>query len=475
MTKKKKKPVANPARGFATVSVPSKKPIIEDDDSEQQGDAEHEATPQNQGEDNSKETKEEKELHQLTAEELESRLELNDLQSFIEAQGSKTARDSQRQISKLQTDCRVVRPQSFSINTFRWLPEELLDEIIAFAREEQSNITAAPLPKDMTEDDWTTRFWTLMRTLLGIGIPKEKVLELLKQVQLKDPSSDNSTYIWGLQESLDRLAQESNLLELPSYDVQRSKVTPESYENSDASRPASGAVTPLRIGKMINSLDSHSISKNASASGKATSSLRPHDIVKNGSVLKPPEIIQLDSEEFYVSDMDSDVDVDEMMSIYMASKTKLFSIHPDLAGTDAPTKKPRKGGRQPTVLSNSPSIRKVQDKIRRIEGDILFDKEQAMDKWSAERLNLLREAGSTKRPTSRGGSSGEEIKKPNDIPSDEDSDHGPLGGMFALPTDKDDAPTVDASGISIILRDFGKITGISPRRLLEDACRARLV
>jgi ATP-dependent RNA helicase DHX29 len=447
MTKKKKKPAVNPARGFMTTSVASKKPVPEDDINEKEPEVGNNvATPAQ--ENGAQKSAAEKDLHELTPEELEARLELNDLQSFIESQGPKTARDSQRQVSKLQTDCRVVRPQSFSINSFRWLPEEILEEILAFAREEQANITAAPLPKDVTEDDWTSRFWTLMRTLLGIGISKEKVLELLKQIQLKDLPSDTNSYIWGLQECFDRLAQESNQLGLPLYDFQRNKLPTESFENSDASRPPSGAVTPMK---------------------------QP----KKSDAIRPPDIIQvLDVEDFDVSDVDSDADGDEMMSVYMAAKARLFAIHPDLAGVDTPTKKSRKV-RQPTISSNSPSVRKIQDKIRRIESDLLFDKERAMEKWSLERIQLTREAINSRKPLSGGssGSSGEENSREKPTTKtfnhSADSDNEGLGDMFAIPNEKHDSPVEGTTESLVVLRNFGKITGMTPRRLLEDACRAR--
>lgn len=459
MAQKKKKPAANPARGFMTTSVASKKPIVVEDENEKEPEATKSATVPLKEADH-KESKEVKEIHELTPEEFEARLELQDLQNFVEIQGPKTARESQRQISKLQTDCRVVRPASFDINTFRWLPEELLDEIISFARIEQSNISATPLPKDIREDDWTARFWTLMRTLIGLGISKVKVIDLLKRLQLKESSSDSNSYIWGLQESLERLAQEVNSAELPSYDLHRKIATaPEPFENSlsDASRPASaapsGVVTPAKV-------------------------VQP----KKPGPLKPPDIQVVDVvEEFDVSDVDSDADVDEMMSVYMAAKARLFSIHPDLAVVETTNKKSKKP-RQSAVTSDSPSVRKLQDKIRRIEGDILFDKDLAMQKWSIERMHLLREVEAARQPASQDGPNSDQEpvvpkKKPIMTPSESsDSDHGnDLGDMFAAPSDRKDlkAAHVDTGDASSVLRDFGKMAGINPRRLLEEACRAR--
>jgi ATP-dependent RNA helicase DHX29 len=62
-----------------------------------------------------------------------------------------------------------------------------------------------------------------------------------------------------------------------------------------------------------------------------------------------------------------------------------------------------------------------------------------------------------------------------------DDDEDDIGGLFAsLPQNEVDASTGESrtvvnssDGSQIVIRDFGKTTGISPRRALEEACRSR--
>lgn len=53
-----------------------------------------------------------------------------------------------------------------------------------------------------------------------------------------------------------------------------------------------------------------------------------------------------------------------------------------------------------------------------------------------------------------------------------------LGGMFsAIPDQTDSNQSESATGLSenVTLRDFGKSSGLTPRRLLEETVRSRLV
>ena len=64
---------------------------------------------------------------------------------------------------------------------------------------------------------------------------------------------------------------------------------------------------------------------------------------------------------------------------------------------------------------------------------------------------------------------------PSERDGEEDADL--LGGMFAVP-DATSAPEATSNGTdsdNIALRDFGKMSGVSPRKVLEEAMRSRLV
>ncbi|KAI7128075.1 hypothetical protein KC324_g17334, partial [Hortaea werneckii] len=110
--KKKTKPTANPARGFATTSLPkANKPVS--DPSTDEANASGAATPdttappsvasQSNRPDEEK-TEKQRELHELSPEELEAQLEASDLQQFVEQNAAKVRKESARQASRLETD-----------------------------------------------------------------------------------------------------------------------------------------------------------------------------------------------------------------------------------------------------------------------------------------------------------------------------------------------------------------------------------
>lgn len=152
---------------------------------------------------------------------------------------------------------------------------------------------------------------------------------------------------------------------------------------------------------------------------------------------------------------------------------------------------------------------RLEAKIRKIESDVLFDKAAALKLWQEKRLQVertlaesrkaakLAKADSEKKSSASRGSVND-TQQPSTISAsmaatedaeriaaellaEADDDDDLLGGMFSsLPTNEVDAVTgktttvLEASdGARIAIRDFGKLTGVTPNRILEEACRAR--
>lgn len=232
--KKKKKPAANPARGFATTSVASKKPealepeielstpIKQSSESQESGSATI-AEPKNAISASASKT--------LTPEEFEKQLETSELQVLVEKHASKSKRDAQRQKTRLETDRRVLRGQAESLNTRKWLPPELMDEILDLVKEEGrysgQNADGSNLLKQSSEEELTIRLWTLQQALVGAGFLEDKVVLALKHVlDISDKiSSGNKDSIWGMDESLEWLARECRREELPDYENLQRKPT----------------------------------------------------------------------------------------------------------------------------------------------------------------------------------------------------------------------------------------------------------
>jgi ATP-dependent RNA helicase DHX29 len=231
--KKKKKPASNPARGFATVSVPSKPKITESagvssagessvaiSESEKSTPAE---TQQPQGEEN------DKSLQSYSPEELERHLEEAELQSLVEKYASKCKNDADRQTSKLETERRLLRPQANLLNLADWLPQEILDQILEMTRREE--VEREPFSEgDMhtaKEEELSIRLWTLKETLIKLGFPDCRVKDLLKYIVIYQSgvSTTNKDLGWNIDESLDWLALHCTPDELPSYERTKTQVS----------------------------------------------------------------------------------------------------------------------------------------------------------------------------------------------------------------------------------------------------------
>lgn len=226
--KKKKKPAANPARGFATTSIASK-PKSEAIDVEPASPAEPLATLQTQSEGSAQiDAPGDGVSHappkNISPEEFEKQLESSELQVLVEKHAQKSKRDALRQKTRLETDRRVLRGQAESLNTRKWLPAEIMEEVLDLIKSEErfagpatdSTIT----PKQASEEDLTVRLWTLQQSLAGADFLEPKVLSALEHVlKVSDKiGPSNKESIWGMEEALDWLARNCSRDELPDYE-----------------------------------------------------------------------------------------------------------------------------------------------------------------------------------------------------------------------------------------------------------------
>jgi ATP-dependent RNA helicase DHX29 len=440
MAKKKKKPVSNPARGFATSSIASKKrePVEDDEAIKPLSETQDDGGANDSGVGQPSEASEPvgTDLRTLTPEELEEELERNDLQLFVETHGPKIFREAQRQIGRIQTDSRVLRGQSPRLNISQWLPEDLIEDIIVAAKRYREHTSATETSRRISEETWVSRLWFLFQVLQGIGISRDDSLFALETLQLKE-SSDTASIIWGVRECFEILALECNQVQLPPYGG--------SKEGS--------FLAPNLLASGMNSPAAQSQSQTPSVSGTST-----------------PLKIEV-AEDFEVSDYDSDISPNELVSLYVATKSRLFSVDPGLADVTLARKRPKSG------YTTSGGVRKLTDRLQRIESDTLFDKDDANRQWAVERINLARQRALQKRLADSQDSGSETEVKPSHeqvvaIPDDSSnsSEDDILGDMFLAP---DETSTPKLSGSEVTLRNFGKATGFNPRRLLEDACRAR--
>lgn len=205
---------------------------------------------------------------------------------------------------------------------------------------------------------------------------------------------------------------------------------------------------------------------------------------------------------------DSDLEPNQQLAKYLTLQSRLYEISPHLV--DPSRKKPRTATtRERSAHANHGSegdhkVTRLTAKLHRITSDILFDKEEANSRWAETWNRLAKEKAERKRLGIRNDNepiiSGNKLDRNGNErdhhiprqpslksingsePTEIDSDSSDLiGELFSgLPEYVNDAATgtsnmrtTDSVGTTITIRDFGKWTGINPRRILEEACHAR--
>jgi ATP-dependent RNA helicase DHX29 len=196
-------------------------------------------------------------------------------------------------------------------------------------------------------------------------------------------------------------------------------------------------------------------------------------------------------DDLHISDFESDVEPENLLSTYLEIKERLYRYRPALVENSVPSKKKWKkvAPDGPPSGTLTPKVQKLTTKLRAIEADILFDKREADYTWDSRKTLIMREEAMYSKfkplpvPDAKDEKSSsiepspETPSLPIDTPETTDSgDDELLGAMFSVTVDDHPPPNsvpVGNEGPTIWMRDFGKVTGMNPRRVLEDACRAR--
>lgn len=336
--KKKTKPTANPARGFATTSIASK-PRAEVNEPAQtaaeggklpsdapptSSSRDPNAPPSDPSSDSKPNTSQQKQT--LSPEEFERQLEESELQLLVEKHAQKVKRDAQRQKSRLETDRRLLRGQAESLNTRKWLPQELMDHILDLIQAEsrfgassftsESTSSSGKLP---SEEDLVVKLWTLQLTLTSAGFSDDRVKSVLQYVldiaaNINGMTKDS---IWGLEEALDWLARECTRDELHDYDY-RGRTTKSQADTPLDSPLPSGANTPRLL--EVNGAQKPSNQKNPKSAASKKIAVVCHE----------------------------DIEPDDLIPAYLETKAKLFQFQ-------RPKQDIKKGGRAKIGKSQSSS------------------------------------------------------------------------------------------------------------------------
>ena len=219
--KRKKKPASNPARGFATVSVPSKPKAVESTTVSSTVDSSVVAETHQSQSGSAKEQS----LQNLSPEELEKHFEEAELQILVDKYASKSKYEAIRQVSRFETERRVLRSQASVLSLNEWIPQEIQDQILALIQVEQDHLETPP-ERDLDagkEEELIARLWTLKDAVQGLGFPDDRIDSLLKYIitYYSGLSNNSKSVNWNLEESLDWLAWQCAPSELDPYDKKK--------------------------------------------------------------------------------------------------------------------------------------------------------------------------------------------------------------------------------------------------------------
>ncbi|KAK2750718.1 hypothetical protein FQN57_002791 [Myotisia sp. PD_48] len=474
--KKKKKP-SNPARGFATVSVPSKaKPDVLSDsvdaagpysdgsEKPRQDDASQVPSSESQPQPTS-------ELLKLSPEELEKHLEESELQLIVEKHGLRCKSDASRSALKLVAEKRLLRSQAASLNlTSEWALPGFLEKIIEKERIEIMKSPTQVKNPDIVgritsnEDEICVNIWTVRLTLLELGYRENDVDKLINDFLLygsleKILGKDHGSV---LEQALQFFAFQIYEDEMASYEK-------ELVSNLDASGTTSE-----------NELESNQImpEKNLDA--------------------KPPETTTASSERIpsrhpSSSDSESDdmlSDPESLVPQYVALMTRLYELDPTIFRPG----KNKKGSQQITAGKKDPQIdskiARVKSKLARLEQDILLDRDEADAIW-AETLTHLRQGEvpwAKQKPVDSDAplpvvptvsiteaQPKDPITESSDDVLETQEDAAMFGELFIEPGSivEDNTSASGSTNTVTTLRDFGKFVGINPGKVLEELCRTR--
>lgn len=241
--KRKKKPASNPARGFATVSVPSKPKVAESSTvsstvessvvvSEDEKPSKLAETQQPQSD-----SAKEQSLQNLSPEELEKHFEEAELQILVDKYAWKSKNEAIRQVSRFETERRVLRSQANVLSLNEWIPQETQDHVLALVQKDQDHLETPP-ERDLDaakEEELITRLWTLKDAIRGLGFSDNRIDSLLKYIitYYSGLTNNSKSVNWNLEESLDWLALQCAPTELDPYDKKKDQSwTPEEAASS---------------------------------------------------------------------------------------------------------------------------------------------------------------------------------------------------------------------------------------------------
>ncbi|KAI1626591.1 adenosinetriphosphatase [Exophiala viscosa] len=453
--KKKKKAAANPARGFATTSLPSKTKVVEEQDETQsdtptvtsgQGVSTASQIPDSKSATSVHEPGKTANISDMSPEELEKHLETSELETMVERYAARSLADASRQVARLDTERRQLRPQAYKLSTYSWLDEETTEELFASSLPAlSSGSTSNSVPSPESEEKVLIDLWTIERVLQALKLPR--VAEAVAHVAglaISGQVTADTDNLPGLSEAFRWYAANTQPGELSHY---------EHVPETKAAR--SGDNTPLQA-------NSEPVTATQSRQSPAST----------------PTSLSEDEDDSFgglsVSESDEEDDPSKLSDKYVRIRRLIWQAeHPD------PPKRPKLSARK------QKRVTRLKERLQKLRRDPLFDEYVAESAWNTILLEIQEQYQHLLRiEASRRREQGQEDRADvHEAPVDsnapiDDRQHGEadgealLGGMFE---DTDQATANEQSTNAqqqIKVLDFGKWTGVSPRKLLDDICKS---
>lgn len=230
--KRKKKIEQNPARGFATVSVPSKpKSVTVSNDQQVTGDSEptsrpgqgdkSESLPLHNAVSQTSAHYAAKTIESMSSEEFEAYLADAELQNLVDLHARGIKSEAFRQATSLRNERRQLRAQSHRLPLANWFSEELVQRILCLdTRISDSSGSQTAKAVKLDNSSVLLRAWALQEVLRLLDLRDtnkaiEHVLTLSQKSSL-EPSSEN---VSGLSEALEWYGRTYEPTELPDYET----------------------------------------------------------------------------------------------------------------------------------------------------------------------------------------------------------------------------------------------------------------
>ncbi len=519
--KKTKKLASNPARGFATTSTVSKAKlnhVVENDEEPKAEDSGLTKPEQKPAKVSGHElgNNVEKALHELSPEELEKQLEESTLQLFVETYGNKVKKETSRQLCKMQTERRLLRAHAEPLPTHQWLPPEIVQLIINLldssntkqSRSDESDSALDPKQgvANFSDDDLLVKLWTLRQLLpqlsFSLSVTILALRHLLGKLNYLDPKclSPAKDSVWGLEECLSWLALVVKPEELPRLEPQDAQKLPgrgRKFKGASIVAEA-GKIRPLgcrfRKGAIVNEEVKGLIFAGSGTESTGLGDSRPTTPPRVDSPLQTDHSPDEGTPPSSQSETESDLEPDELVEKYLGVQRRLYEINPE--SFDLGRKMQRNGKNRAAAVNGNvdpnanPVIARLTAKLKKIKSDILFDEDEAKRRWAEIQIDLAKDASDRKRSGIRDIN---DIEKPTNrmeftpdasnsgTPDNGEDTAGMLGELFSTLPDSTTDPTTgiscmttsESGGSTVKIRDFGRSTGMSPRRVFEEACKSR--